>query len=203
MDTWVWVLIAIVVIVVIAIAAWTMTNKRRTEHLQGRFGPEYDRTLEEADGRRAAERELTERERRRAELDIRPLTPAARDRHVEDWRLVQQRFVDDPSGAIGQADSLVTQVMRDRGYPTDDFEQRAADVSVDHPNVVTNYREAHDISLRNDQGGVSTEHLRQAMVHYRALFEELLEVDGDADTAAPAPGQRLRRDSEIGSTTPR
>jgi FtsZ-interacting cell division protein ZipA len=205
MDTWVWILIAIVVIVIIAIAAWTMTRKRRTERLQGRFGPEYDRTVEESDGRRAAERELTERERRRAELDIRPLTPAARDRYVEEWRLVQQRFVDDPSSAIGQADSLVTQVMRDRGYPTDDFEQRAADVSVDHPNVVTNYREAHDISQRNDQGGVSTEHLRQAMVHYRALFEDLLETGGDTANAeentGPAPGQRLRRDSEIG--TPR
>jgi hypothetical protein len=200
MDTWVWVLIAIVVIVVIAVAAWLMTSRRRTERLQGRFGAEYDHTLEAADGRRDAERELTERERRRAELDIRPLTPAARDRYVEDWRTVQQRFVDEPSSAIGQADTLVTLVMRDRGYPTDDFEQRAADVSVDHPDVVSNYREAHDISLRNDQGGVSTEHLRQAMVHYRALFEHLLEVDGDADAGA-APGQRLRRDSEIG--TPR
>jgi hypothetical protein len=202
MDTWVWVLIVIVAVIVVAIATALVMRRRRTERLQGRFGPEYDRTVEEADGRRSAERELTEREKRRAELDIRPLAPGARDRYAEEWRVVQQRFVDDPGAAIGEADALVTRVMRDRGYPTDDFEQRAADVSVDHPEVVGHYREAHDISLRNDSGGASTEQLRQAMVHYRALFDELLVAD---DGAAPATDDdarlRRQRDSELG--TPR
>jgi hypothetical protein len=201
MDTWVWVVIVIAAIVIVALATAMITGRRRTERLQGRFGPEYDRTVEEADGRRAAERELTEREKRRAELDIRPLAPGARDRYAEEWRVVQQHFVDDPNGAIGEADALVTRVMRDRGYPTDDFEQRAADVSVDHPDVVGHYREAHDISLRNDRGDVSTEHLRQAMVHYRALFEDLLESDDAAGVATDDSRLRRTRDSEI--ETPR
>ena len=201
MDTWVWVVIVIAAIVIVALATAMITGRRRTERLQGRFGPEYDRTVEEADGRRAAERELTEREKRRAELDIRPLAPGARDRYAEEWRVVQQHFVDDPNAAIGEADALVTRVMRDRGYPTDDFEQRAADVSVDHPDVVGHYREAHDISLRNDRGDVSTEHLRQAMVHYRALFEDLLESDDAAGVATDDSRLRRTRDSEI--ETPR
>jgi hypothetical protein len=200
MDTWVWVLIVVAAVIVVAIATALVMRKRRTERLQGRFGPEYDRTVEEADGRRAAERDLAEREKRRAELDIRPLAPGARDRYAEEWRVVQQHFVDDPNGAIRDADALVTRVMRDRGYPTDDFEQRAADVSVDHPDVVGHYREAHDISLRNDRGDVTTEQLRQAMVHYRALFEDLLESD-DRASAATEDGRPRTRDSEIG--TPR
>jgi hypothetical protein len=197
MDTWVWVVIVIAAVVIVALATAMFMGRRRTERLQGRFGPEYDRTVEEADGRRAAERELTEREKRRAELDIRPLAPGARDRYAEEWRVVQQHFVDDPNAAIGEADALVTRVMRDRGYPTDDFEQRAADVSVDHPDVVGHYREAHDISLRNDRGDVSTEHLRQAMVHYRALFEDLLESDDGAAAATDDGRLRRTRDSEI------
>ncbi len=201
MDTWVWLLIVIAAVVIVALATGLVTSRRRTERLQGRFGPEYDRTVDDADGRRAAERELTEREKRRAELDIRPLAPGARDRYAEEWRVVQQHFVDDPNGAIREADGLVTRVMHDRGYPTDDFEQRAADVSVDHPDVVGHYREAHDISLRNDRGDVSTEHLRQAMVHYRALFEDLLESD---DGVAPATDEgRLRRSQESEVGTPR
>jgi hypothetical protein len=201
MDTWVWVLIVIVAVIVVAIATGLVMSRRRTDRLQGRFGPEYDRTVEDADGRRAAERDLTEREKRRAELDIRPLAPGARDRYAEEWRVVQQHFVDDPNGAIRDADVLVTRVMSDRGYPTDDFEQRAADVSVDHPAVVGHYREAHDISLRNDRGDASTEHLRQAMVHYRALFEDLLESD---DQSAPATDDgRLRRTRESELGTPR
>jgi len=197
MDTWVWVVIVIAAVVIVALATAMFMGRRRTERLQGRFGPEYDRTVDEADGRRAAERELTEREKRRAELDIRPLAPGARDRYAEEWRVVQQHFVDDPNAAIGEADALVTRVMRDRGYPTDDFEQRAADVSVDHPDVVGHYREAHDISLRNDRGDVSTEHLRQAMVHYRALFEDLLESDDGAAAATDDGRLRRTRDSEI------
>jgi hypothetical protein len=181
MPAWVWVIVAIVVIVAIALAVWAAMRKRRTESLRQQFGPEYERTVDDADNPRDAESELEERRRRRAELDIRPLAPAARGRYADEWRSVQARFVDDPAGAVGQADALVTQVMRERGYPMDDFDQRAADVSVDHPQVVGDYRAAHDISMRSSNGDAETEDLRQAMVHYRALFEQLLESDGTED----------------------
>jgi hypothetical protein len=174
MPAWVWVIIAIVVIVAVALAVWAATRKRRTESLRQQFGPEYDRTVEETD-RREAESELERRRRRREELDIRPLAPGARTRYADEWRAVQARFVDDPPGAVARADELVTQVMRERGYPMDDFDQRAADVSVDHPDVVDDYRSAHDISMRSANDQAETEDLRQAMVHYRALFEQLLE----------------------------
>jgi hypothetical protein len=181
MPGWVWLIIAIVVIVAIALAVWAATRKRRTETLRRQFGPEYDRTVDTSDNPRDAESELEQRRRRRAELDIRPLAPAARARYADDWRSVQARFVDDPQGAVGQADALVTQVMRERGYPMDDFDQRAADVSVDHPEVVGDYRAAHDISTRSSNGEAETEDLRQAMVHYRALFEQLLEGESGDD----------------------
>jgi hypothetical protein len=175
MDTWVWIVIAVAVAVVILLAImWAASRKRRTSHLREGFGPEYDRTVEEEGSRRRAESELTDREKRREELDIRPLSPGARDRFSSRWATVQERFVDDPSGALGDAHTLVIEVMRDRGYPTDDFEQRAADVSVDHPHVVENYRSAHEITERDD---ADTEDQRQAMVHYRALFDELLESE--------------------------
>jgi hypothetical protein len=181
MPAWVWVIVAIVVIVVIALAVWAAMRKRRTESLRQQFGPEYDRTVDSADNSRDAESELEQRRRRRAELDVRPLAPGARTRYADEWRSVQARFVDDPPGAVGQADTLVTQVMRERGYPMDDFEQRAADVSVDHPDVVDDYRSAHDISTRSANGQAETEDLRQAMVHYRGLFEQLLEEDDGGD----------------------
>jgi hypothetical protein len=153
MPAWVWVIVAIVVIVVIALAVWAAMRKRRTESLRQQFGPEYDRTVDSADNSRDAESELEQRRRRRAELDVRPLAPGARTRYADEWRSVQARFVDDPPGAVGQADTLVTQVMRERGYPMDDFEQRAADVSVDHPDVVDDYRSAHDISTIGQRPG--------------------------------------------------
>src|SRR4051794_16113612 len=177
MDTWVWVVLAIVVIVIVAAVVWAGMRKRRSTELQGHFGPEYERLVDESGSRRGAESELAAREKRRAKLEIVPLKPAARDRHAESWRGVQAHFVDDPRGAVREAGGLVGQVMQERGYPMDDFEQQAADVSVDHPDVVSNYRSAHDISLRNDDGDATTEELRQAMVHYRALIEELLVVD--------------------------
>jgi hypothetical protein len=182
MPAWAWVVVAVVVIVVIALAVWAAMRKRRTESLRQQFGSEYDRTVEETGGARDAESELEERRRRREELDIRPLAPGARQRYADEWRAVQARFVDDPSGAVTQADTLVTQVMRERGYPMDDFDQRAADVSVDHPGVVGDYRAAHDISTRSADGDAETEDLRQAMVHYRALFEDLLEEDAGGET---------------------
>ncbi len=177
MPAWAWIVIAVVVIAAIALAVWAAMRKRRTESLRQQFGSEYDRTVEETGAARDAESELERRRRRREELDIRPLAPGARQRYADDWRSVQARFVDDPSGAVAQADTLVTQVMRERGYPMDDFDQRAADVSVDHPGVVGDYRAAHDISTRSANGDADTEDLRQAMVHYRALFEDLLEED--------------------------
>jgi predicted nucleic acid-binding protein len=183
MDTWVWIVIAIAAVVVLGIVLWSALRARRTRTLKEGFGPEYDRTVAEAPSRREAEAELEERRQRRAELDIQPLSPGARDRYAETWREVQARFVDDPAGSIGEADTLIQQVMRDRGYPVEDFDQRAADVSVDHPEVVNNYRAAHGISIAHERGKASTEDLRQALIHYRALFDELLETRGEGETA--------------------
>ena len=176
MDTWLWIVLAIAAVIVLLVVAWSVSRKRRTAQLQEGFGPEYERTVEEADSRREAESELQRRAERREQLDVRPLTPAARDRFMDRWRDVQARFVDDPGATVGEADRLVQEVMRERGYPTDDFEQRAADISVDHPHIVENYRAAHRISVANEQGEASTEDLRQSLVHYRSLFEELLEM---------------------------
>jgi hypothetical protein len=174
MDTWVIVLIVVAVLVVVALAlAWS--RKNRTEALQGRFGPEYERAVEATGDQRTAEKELKAREERREKLQIRSLDPQTRDLYQQRWTDTQARFVDEPNEAVGMADSLVMSVMRDRGYPVDDFEQRAADISVDHPQVVDNYRAAHRISTARETGESSTEDLRQAMVHFRSLFEELLE----------------------------
>jgi hypothetical protein len=182
MATWVWIVIVIAVVVVVALVAAAASRTRRRKQLQAGFGPEYDRTVESAGGRREAERELTERQERREQLDIRELAPAAQQRYVESWREVQTRFVDDPGLSVREADRLVQSVMGERGYPTDDFEQRAADVSVDHPHVVEHYRAAHTVWAANERGQASTEDLRQALVHYRALFDELLGGAGAADT---------------------
>lgn len=175
MDTWVWIVIAAAAVaVVVLFAMWIAGRKRRTSHLREGFGPEYDRTVEEAGSRRKAESDLSDREKRREELDIRPLAPGTRDRFATRWSTVQEHFVDDPNGALKDAHRLVVEVMGERGYPTDDFDQRAADVSVDHPHVVENYRSAHEITKRSD---ADTEDQRKAMVHYRALFDELLETE--------------------------
>ena len=177
MDTWVWILLVAAAVVVLALVAWSLTRRRRTEQLREGFGPEYDRTMEEADNRRAAEAELKERQERRQQLEIRPLAPGARDRYLDQWRTTQARFVDDPGGAVREAERLVQDVMRERGYPVEDFEQSAADISVDHPELVENYRSAHAVYERHDRGEAETEELRQSLVHYRSLFEELLETD--------------------------
>jgi hypothetical protein len=174
MDTGLLVAI-LVVIVLLALLAFFAGRQRRSRQLQDRFGPEYDRTVEQAGDRRAAEAELLERTEHRQQFDVVPLDPEARDRYLEAWRNTQAQFVDEPVEATREADRLITSVMRDRGYPVDDFEQRAADISVDHPQVVDDYRAAHTIAARNDRSEASTEDLRQALVHYRSLFEELLE----------------------------
>jgi len=189
MPGWVWALVAVGVIVVVALVVWQALKAKRTRTLQERFGPEYDRTVDRADDRREAEADLAARAKRREELDIRPLPTASRDRYLEEWQRVQARFVDDPSGAVQEADSLIQSVLRERGYPVDDFEQRAADISVDHPQVVENYRSGHRLASGD------TEQQRQAMVHYRALFDELVEDTADRQLTrddAPAAADRER-----------
>jgi hypothetical protein len=179
MAGWVWALIVVVAVIVLALVIWRALAARRSRSLQGRFGPEYQRTLEGADSKRDAEADLAARAERRDALEIRPLPPAARERYMGEWQQVQTRFVDDPQGAVQNADMLIQSVMGDRGYPMDDFDQRAADVSVDHPQVVENYREGHRLARAAATGDGTTEDLRQAMQHYRALFEELVEEPGD------------------------
>lgn len=175
------IVLVIALIAAIAAAVWLYMRNRRTSALQDRFGPEYDRALNAHHDQREAERELEQRAERVERLQIRPLQREERDRFASRWQAVQARFVDDPTGATDEADRLVGEVMATRGYPVGDFEQRAADVSVNHPQVVQHYRAAHNIALRNAQGDADTELLRQALVHFRALFEDLLGVDADAD----------------------
>jgi hypothetical protein len=174
MPTWAWIVIVVAAAIVVLLVIVAAVRARRTRRLREGFGPEYDRAVESTGDRSAAEQELQERRERREQLDIRELSPGARERYVEEWRTVQGRFVDDPGGAVGDADRLVQDVMGERGYPTDDFDQRAADVSVDHPHVVEHYRAAHAVWAANERGDATTEDLRQSLVHYRALFDELL-----------------------------
>jgi len=202
MATWIWVIIAIAAVLVIAALVWQATSKRRTAQLRGQFGPEYDRTVDDRDSRREAEADLRSRVERRRELDIRPLAPATRERYARSWEVVQAEFVDDPSGAIAGADRLVSSVMADRGYPMEDFDQRASDVSVDHPHVVEHYHAAHAIAVDSRNGSATTEQLRQGMQHYRALFDELLggtedepvvRDTGSTDTARAEEPREVRR----------
>jgi hypothetical protein len=178
MPTWSWVAIAAAVVILVALAvivALSMNRRRRTERLKKHFGPEYERAVGEASDQGAAEKELVARQRKRQKLDIVALAPQSRTRYAESWRAVQTAFVDNPSTSVGDADRLVALVMRERGYPIDDFDQRAADISVDHPDVVEHYRAAHVLHLAQEQGDIGTEAQREAFVHYRALFEKLLE----------------------------
>ena len=171
-------LIALAIAAVLAVGAWLFFQRRQSEHLRSRFGPEYEHEVEEKGSRRKAEAELAGREKRVKKLDVRPLEPAAQDGFRHRWTEVQARFVDDPPGAVAEADDLLGEVMRTRGYPVSDFEQRAGDISVDHPEVVKHYRAGHDIAVRHERGEASTEELRQAMIHYRPLFDELVEDEG-------------------------
>ena len=177
MDAWIWIVIAVVVVLVIVAAVAAAASRRRRHHLQQRFGSEYDRTVEGADRRREAERDLRDREARHDELELRPLSDASRQRYTEQWQDMQAGFVDRPQVAVADADRLITDLMRERGYPVDDFDTRSELVSVDHPDVVENYRTAHGIAARTVEGRTSTEDLRQAVISYRALFEEMLVDD--------------------------
>jgi hypothetical protein len=193
MDPIVIALIVLVVVVLVGVWVW-IAARRRSERLQQRFGPEYDRMVETTGDRRRVEAELAAREKRREALDIRPIDPETRDEFARRWRDTQARFVDEPGSAVQDADRLVAEVMRTRGYPVEDFSQREADVSVDHPGVVDNYRAAHGITLAYQQGQASTEDLRQAMVHYRALFEELLDAgDGGPIRVVDLRDEEVRR----------
>src|SRR4029453_389492 len=168
-------IIGLAVIVVAGVAAWLFLRKRRSERLRTQFGgSEYDRAVKKDGSRRHAEAGLKERTARVESLNIRPLAPGDRARFVESWRRVEARFVDGPGGGGKEADQLLVDVMSTRGYPVSDFDQRAADISVDHPLVLENYRTAHEIAVRQTQGKANTEDLRQAMIHYRTLFEELV-----------------------------
>jgi FtsZ-interacting cell division protein ZipA len=179
MPAWVWVLIVVAVVVVVAAVVWQWTVRTRTKHLRGQFGSEYDRVVEGADSRREAETELAAREKRHEQFELRPLSTAAHDRYVESWRVVQAQFVDDPRGAVASADHMIQSVMRDCGYPVEDFDQRASDLSVDHSDVVEHYREGHRLASQSARVDDSTEDLRHATQHYRALFEELVDSSGN------------------------
>ena len=166
----------IAVLVLLAVAAWAMQHRRQSERLQQRFGTEYTHTVDQMGSRDKAEAELLARERRVERLHLRALSPADADRFNREWKRLQARFVDDPRGSLAEADLVVRELMMVRGYPMGDFERRAADISVDHAAVVDHYRAAHAIAVRDDSDAGATEDLRQAVVHYRALFDVLLEV---------------------------
>jgi hypothetical protein len=184
-----------VIVVLLAVVGWLLYERRRSDQLRAEFGPEYKRAIETTGDKRSAEAELRERRQRVEALDIRPLPPREREAYAQEWREVQARFVDEPTGAITEADALIGKVMQARGYPVADFEQRAADVSVGHANVVEHYRAAHEIASRRDDMGTDTEALRQAMVHYRALFEDLLEPSDGTNGSKP---QQARQQEPAG-----
>ena len=189
-------LIAILVLIVLVIG----TMARRQQGLRKQFGPEYDRTVNRTGSRWRAALELDQRRKKREQLDIQPLSPEAGSRYTEQWHAVQARFVDSPPEAVREADGLVNSVMRDRGYPMDDFDRQASDISVDYPQLVENYRSAHAIAARPEPDGTNTEDLRTAMVHYHALFEELVGASAAGDdreklvrTPAASPCSNPRR----------
>lgn len=175
-----------------------MASRRR--RLQQRFGPEYDRVVNEQDSRLRAEAELTERQRRVRKLDIRPLTQAARSRYLAQWQVIQEQFVDSPEAAVTDAYALVTTVMKERGYPTGDDDQVLADLSVEHARTVGHFRSAQEITRNVAHGSVQTEDMRQALIHYRELFADLLGGPADAD-AAPAAGRHAARSQETAATS--
>ncbi len=177
------VVLVIVVVVLAALVAFAITYARRRA-LRERFGPEYERLVAEQNSRSAAEHELRERERRHAELDLHPLPESSRAGYAAEWADVQTRFVDSPQDAVRAGDELVTRLIREIGYPTQNYEQQLATLSVEHARTLGHYRDAHDISLRNENGQASTEQLRQALVHYRTLFDDLL-----GDTPVPEAGE--------------
>lgn len=198
MSTALMVVVVIAVLLAGAAIGYVVWQQTKSKRLRDRFGPEYDRTVEAHGDRAAAERELKERTQRHQELELHDLEPAERDRYAQEWTRVQEQFVDAPEDAVAAADRLVTTVMGDRGYPTEGFDDRVAHLSVEHGRTLDHYRNAHEISSRAGGGEASTEELRQAMVHYRALFEELLAVPvgHDRATADAAASDEQNRGAE-------
>jgi LPXTG-motif cell wall-anchored protein len=183
-QTWI-ILGGLAVVCLIALSAWIFYRKKQSHGLKERFGPEYGRTVEQFGSQSKAESELKARTKRVEGLNILPLEPAEAARFSDAWLALQSRFIDNPKGVLMQADQLVRELMDKRGYPVGDFERRAADISVDHPLVVQHYRAAQVIGARNERGEADTEELRKAVVHYRALFDELLEVRVGTDEGTP------------------
>src|SRR5258706_1442786 len=192
MDTQTWVIVAVVIIALIAFAASLLYQRRQSHRLQQRFGPEYGRAVDELGNRTKAEAELKAREKRVERFKIVPLAPSDAARFTQEWKVLQNRFVDNPKGVVVEADLLVRELMQKRGYPMSDFEHRAADISVDHPAVVDNYRAAQAIAARDERGEASTEELRRAVVHYRGLFNELLEVREAKQEVMPPQRTEIR-----------
>jgi hypothetical protein len=190
MATWTWIVVVIVVAVIVAALATMMARRRNTAALRQRFGDEYERTVAASDNPRAAEAELRSRQRERRRLDIKPLTETSRARYAGEWRAIQERFVDQPAEAANAADNLLYRVMEERGYPMLDFDAQSDLISVDHPDVVENYRVAHDIQTRAQAEQASTEDLREALLRYRSLFRELLGADDTDDTVSVAASRR-------------
>ncbi|MET8551398.1 hypothetical protein ABZ356_00910 [Micromonospora zamorensis] len=190
------IVIVLVVLVLVAAAAVAVRQLGRRRALRSKFGPEYDRVVAEQDSRSAAERELRDRERRHAELSLTPLSPESRARYSAAWEELQVRFIDSPGETVGDADVLVTRLIEEQGYPTGDFSDQIAHLSVEHARTLSNYRDAHDIHLRNTRGEASTEELRQAVVHYRALFADLL---GEEPLGQHTPDQRHHPDHDATS----
>ena len=187
MPIWEWILIAAVAVVLVVAAAVVISMisfRTKTKRLKQHYGTEYERVVDETGSEKGAVRELTTRERKHDKLDIVPLTPAALSNFSAGWQEVQASFVDNPASAVGAADRLVTEVMRERGYPVDDFDRRAADISVDHPEIVDNYRAAHGIHVTEQDA--DTEQQREAFVHYRVLFEKLLETPAGNEASQEA-----------------
>jgi hypothetical protein len=184
---WLFVLGGVIVLAALALVAWLVAKRRKqSRRLQQHFGPEYGRTVDALGGRTKAESDLRAREERVDRLTLTTLTPADAARFSQAWNELQGRFIDNPKGAVAQADQLVRELMLKRGYPMGDFERRSADISVDHPTIVASYRAAQAIAVRDERGVADTEELRQAVVHFRALFDELLEVQAVTQEAIPA-----------------
>lgn len=174
MDTLVMVIAAVVVLVIVGTILGLVFTRGRSNRLQGQFGTEYDHTVEAMGNKNKAQTQLEERQKHVKALDIQPLSASDRERYLAEWAVVQSKFVDEPGQAIVDADRLITEVMQLRAYPVSDFEQRAADISVSYPALVSNYRAARATALKNEQHQADTEELRQATIYYRSLFEELV-----------------------------
>ncbi|GAA0491219.1 hypothetical protein Ade02nite_22910 [Paractinoplanes deccanensis] len=210
MSTTLTIILIVVVLVVIAAIVYGIQVGRRKK-LQSTFGPEYDKVVADTGSRTEAEKELREREKRHASLELKPLSPEAQAKYSAAWEEVQIQFVDNPTEAVSTADELVTRLIAERGYPTGEYDERLADLSVEHANTLQHYRDAHAISERNRAGEAGTEDLRQALVHYRALFADLLGTDPVAGTTesrivpngdnAPAPAPREAGDASARDTS--